>query len=228
MGLRAGPSVPHLSGGGNEVSRGYSSIVAPQFGLLGERFFTKRLSLQLEINYSGQGGERDGYQPITDPPAELPSLPPGQYYYGNFKNKSELNYLEIPVMGKYRWQMSSRWHSFVEAGPYVGFLINATEKTSGSSQIYLNGAPLTVGGQPLPAVSFAAKTNVKNDLNAVNWGIVGGVGLAYAFNDHNELFFDLRGEYGLRNVPKDTAANGSSKTGCIVFTIGYKYDLGSL
>jgi hypothetical protein len=227
IGLHGGPSVPQLSGGGNEVSRGYSSIVAPQFGLLGERFFSKHFSVQLEINYSGQGGERDGLQPITQAPSELPSLPPGQYYYADFKNKAELNYLEIPVMVKYHWEISSHWRSFVEAGPYVGFLLNATQKTSGMSRIYLNGAPLTIRGQPLPPVSFAADTNVKSDLNTVNWGIMGGIGVEYALDNRNNIFLDLRGEYGLRSLPKDTATNGNSKTGCLVFLIGYKYNLGS-
>lgn len=228
IGLHGGPSIPHLSGGGNEVSNGYSSIVAPNLGLLVERFFTKHISVQLEINYSGQGGERDGLQPITQPPAGLPSLPPGHYYYADFKNKSELDYLEIPVMGKYQSGLSNHWLIFVEAGPYVGFLLSAKQKTSGTSQIYLNGAPLTIGGQPLSHASFDAETNVKDDLNTVNWGIIGGVGVGYVLNNYNEIFFDIRGEYGLRSVQKDTATNGSSNTGCVVFSIGYKYNLGSL
>ena len=34
IGLRGGPSIPRLRGGGNEVSKGYSSIVAPNSGLI--------------------------------------------------------------------------------------------------------------------------------------------------------------------------------------------------
>lgn len=227
IGLRGGPSIPHLSNGGNEVSNGYSSIVAPNFGVFVERFINDHISVELEINYSGEGGERDGLQPITQAPMDLP---PGQYLYADFKNKSVLNYLEIPLMGKYQWVHSKRWCSFVEAGPYVGFLLSAKEKTSGMSQIYLdrNRTPLTIEGQPLPPFSFDADTNVKNDLNTVNWGIMAGVGMGYMLNDHNEIFFKIHGEYGLRSVQKNTASNGSSNTGCLVFSIGYKYKLGSL
>ena len=131
-------------------------------------------------------------------------------------------------MGKYQWELSDHWHSFVEAGPYVGFLLSAKQKTSGTSQIYLNGAPLTIGGYPLPPASFDAVTNVKNDLNLVNWGIMGGVGVGYVLNNDNEIFFDIQGAYGLRSIQKDTATNGSSNTACVVLSIGYKYKLGSL
>src|ERR1019366_8875318 len=62
FGVRGGPSIPRLSGGGNEVSRGYSSILALNFGLVAERSFSSRFSVLAEVDYSGQGGERRGLQ----------------------------------------------------------------------------------------------------------------------------------------------------------------------
>jgi len=102
FGVRGGPSIPRLSGGGNEVSRGYSSILAPNFGLVAERSFSSRFSVLAEVDYSGQGGERRGLQPVTQ---DLPLPPPqgGQYYYADFTNRSELDYLEIPILAKYEW-----------------------------------------------------------------------------------------------------------------------------
>ena len=227
IGLRGGPSIPHLSDGGNEVSKGYSSIVAPNFGLMVEYYFTHNVSVQFEVDYSGQGGERDGLQPITQSPEGLPPLPEGQYLYADFKDKSVLNYLEIPIIGKYQFDLYDHWHPFIEAGPYIGFLLNATEKTSGTSQIYVdhNRTPLTIDGQPVPPVSFDADTNVKGDLNEVNAGIMAGGGIAYVINSLNQIFIDIRGEYGLRSVQKNTARDGSSNTGCAVFLVGYKYKI---
>src|ERR1035438_10275669 len=90
FGVRGGPSIPRLSGGGNEDSRGYSSILAPNFGLVAERSFSSRFSLLAEVDYSGQGGERKGLQPVTQ---DLPLPPPqGSYYYADFTNRSELDY----------------------------------------------------------------------------------------------------------------------------------------
>jgi Outer membrane protein beta-barrel domain len=225
LGVRGGPSIPRLSGGGNEVSRGYDSILAPNAGLMAEYYVTGQFSLLLEVDYSGQGGERKGLQPITQTPDGVPGLPPGQTLYGDFKNKSLLNYLEIPVMGKYEWSCNTHWRYYIEAGPYVGFLLDATEKTSGTSPIYVdkNGTPLTLNGTALPPVSFDADTNVKGDLHSTNVGIMGGVGTGYLFNPDNEIFLDVRGEYGLTTVQRDTELNGNSHTGSAVLSIGYKH-----
>jgi len=152
LGVRGGPSIPQLSDGGNDISRGYSSRLAPNFGLVAEYYFASHLSLVAEIDYSGQGGVRKGVQPITQSPEGLPPLPPGQYLYGDFRNESILNYLEIPLMLKVDLEMCEHWRVYAEGGLFIGFLLDAEEHTSGSSPIYVdqNRTPLTVGGHPLP------------------------------------------------------------------------------
>jgi hypothetical protein len=228
FGVRGGPSIPNLSGGGNEVSEGYSSIVAPNFGLVADYFLTDHISIKMEADYSVQGGERNGLQPITQALPGLPALPPGQYLYADFRNKSVLDYIEIPVMAKYQGGVSKNWRYFVQAGPYIGFLLNAEQETRGTSLIYAdkNGTPLTLGGQPLPPVSFDANTDVKNRLNDVNAGITAGVGLAYLIGEHHQVFLDIRGQYGLIPLQKDTDTDGESHAGCVVFSLGYMFHFG--
>ncbi|MEJ2076590.1 MAG: porin family protein [Acidobacteriota bacterium] len=227
LGVRGGPSIPRLSGGGNEISQGYSSIAAPNIGGFAEYSFNDRVALTIEVDYSGQGGERDGLQPITVSPEGLPPMPPGQYLYADFKNKSILNYLEVPVLGKYRWKVSDRWSFQVNGGPYVGYLLNSTQKTRGESQIFLdaNRTPLTMGGYELPPVSLDADTNTINDLNRWNVGITAGGGLAYRLEARHVLFLDIRGEYGLRSVQKDTETNGNNHSGALAFLVGYRFNL---
>jgi hypothetical protein len=227
VGLRGGPSIPQLSGGGNEISRGYSSILAPNFGILVEYPFTQRFSVQAELDYSGQGGQRKGLQPITQSPEGLPPLPAGQYLYADFTSKSILNYLEIPVMAKVRWGAPGQWQWFAEGGPYVGFLLNAEQKTQGTSLIYTdqNRTPLTVEGQALPPMSFDASTDVKDGLRTVNMGITAGVGWSYWATPRSQVFLEVRGEYGLMRIQKDTA-NGSSNTGSAALLLGYMVCLG--
>ena len=228
VGVRGGPSMPRLTGGGNEISSGYSSRLAPNFGLMTEYSLMDHLSIQLEVDYCGQGGVRDGLQPITQSPAGMPPLPPGQYLYGDFRNESILNYLEIQLMLKCHWDYSEHWRCFVEGGVFVGFLLDAEEHTRGSSQIFVdqNRTPLAVNGQPLPPVSSDPTTDNLGDLNKVNWGVIAGVGVAYLFNQQHQLFLDLRGEYGLRAVQKDTATTGSSNTGNAVLSLGYMFNFG--
>jgi hypothetical protein len=124
--------------------------------------------------------------------------------------------------------LSEHWRWFAEGGPYLGFLLSANQETSGVSQIYVdkNGTPLTLGGQPLPAVSFDAKTDVKNKLRDVNVGITAGVGLAYVFNEHHQVFLDIRGQYGLIPVQRNTDTDGESHVGAVLFLLGYMYRLG--
>lgn len=61
--------------------------------------FTKKLSayfnLQTEINYSPQGGKRNGMQPVD---ASVLGIPEGKTSHANFKNETKLNYLEVPLM----------------------------------------------------------------------------------------------------------------------------------
>jgi hypothetical protein len=47
-------------------------------------------------------------------------------------------------------------------------LLNAAQKTEGTSQLYLDKAgtqPVGIQGQPMPARSFKADTDIKKDIN---------------------------------------------------------------
>jgi hypothetical protein len=227
LGLRGGPSVPHLSGGGNQISEGYQSTLAPNFGVMGEFGFTPDFSLMTELDYAGQGGVRKGMQPITQSPAGLPPLPPGQYLYASFRNETILDYLEAPVMARLAWGQDTLVRWFVQGGPYFAYLLQATEKTSGTSQVYVTpgGPPLTIQGEPVPAQDFGARTDVRNGLWRFNWGVTAGAGMEILLAPRHRLFLEVRGEYGLRTIQKDPA-NGASNTGCAEFLVGYKYAFG--
>ncbi|HQT92388.1 MAG TPA: porin family protein [Candidatus Kryptobacter bacterium] len=225
IGIQGGLSVPDLSGGNNEISQGYTSRLAPNFGISADFGITNNFSIEPQVNFDGQGGQRNGLQPITNLPPELPALPNGDYYYASFNNMSILNYLEIPILVKYTFELGG-FGLDVNAGPYVGFLLNATEKTSGRSQIDVdkNGTPLTVSGFLVPPQSFDASTDVTNSINQVNFGIAGGVGIILPVSTRGCLSLDLRGLYGLTNVQK-YAQDGTSHTGNLVVSLGYSYEL---
>ena len=229
LGVRGGPSLPQLSGGGNEVSRDYSSILAPNLGLVVDYFFTKHWALQVEVVYSVQGGEREGLQPITQTPPGLPANPLGPYYYADFDNKSLLEYLEIPIMAKYQAELSKHWRGFAQGGPYVGFMLSAEQRTRGFSQIYLTEyrTPLIDPRTEQPVASnFHANTDVMGDLNTVNAGITAGLGVGYMLSDRQQVFLEIRGQYGLIPLQEDTDKNGESHVGAAVFSLGYMLHLG--
>jgi hypothetical protein len=216
FGVHAGSSIPDLrDNGGNDLSSGYSSRLAPFFGAFTERSFSPAFSVRAELNYAAQGGKRDGMQPLQDT-SQFP-VPPGTTLYANFKTEAKLDYLEIPVLARY--QVSAAPGLFVNGGPYVGFLLSAKTVTSGSSQVFLDPQ----GQQPAdPNVyPFDATTDNKSDLKSTNWGFQAGLGYGRPVGS-GVASLEVRGGLGLVNIQKDSA-NGKNSTGVLVIAAGYAF-----
>jgi Outer membrane protein beta-barrel domain len=224
-GLKVGASAPDIKGN-SEQSKGYTSRFAPFFGLS----FTKKLStffnLQTEINYSPQGGKRNGMQPIDGSSFGAPA---GTTLYANFKNATKLNYLEIPVVIQLygeKPQESNTVFYFVNFGPYAAVRLKAETKTSGSSLIYLDKEGTTVlstqEGTPLPPQSFNSATDIKQEIKRMNFGITGSIGSGYNFDGH-KFFLEARFTRGLINIQTHPDQSGKNKTGSLIFAAGYIY-----
>jgi hypothetical protein len=224
IGIHGGPSIPSLQGGTNEISSGYSSRFGPYFGIFADYEIRPYLALRGEINYSSEGGKRNGMQPII-PDASLP-IPSSMTVYGVFDNTTILDYLEIPLLAKLQWGSSTRL--FIDAGPYVGFLVRAKTVTRGSSLLYADasGTPLLMPPdyEPLPA-NFDNDENIKQDINSMNTGIGGGIGVEVPWGDGN-FVLDAHFSYGLNSIQRDTELNGENNTGMLAFTVGYSHPLG--
>lgn len=223
VGIKAGFSVPKLVGGGDqEITRDYKSRMAPNFGGFVDVGLTRNASIQFEVDYAPQGGKRNGIQPVTQAIPGLPPLPAGQYYFANFNNTAKLNYLEFPVMLKYRVRKDKPVGWYVNGGPYVGYLLKARTVTSGTSPLYLdNGGTMPVPG--FPPIPFDAKTDVTNELNRWNVGVTGGGGVTFKRAGDNYFFIDARAAYGLTTLQKDTVNDGKSRTGNLVLSFGYAF-----
>jgi hypothetical protein len=226
VGVRAGSSIPNLRAGSDDpISNGWSSRVAPYFGVLADFGITPAFSIQAEVDYAAQGGKRDGMQPVM---ADLSSLgvPPGTMLYANYHSVARLDYIEIPVLAT--WHFGSARRFFVNGGPFAGFLLSATNETSGTSPLYLDATGtqpvLDQFGNPVSG-DFNASTDAKGDLNTFNWGFQGGVGFEQPLGS-GALEIDVRGGLGLADLQKDTAANGKNTTGSLVVALGYTRRLG--
>lgn len=227
LGVHAGLSIPSIQGGNNPQSEGFTSRKAPFFGVFADFPVTSHLSLCPEVNYSSQGGQRNGMQAITaDQVTGLP-LPPGTTLYADFRNKAIIDYVEIPVTVKYNW--GRKWRYFVGAGPYIGFRVRAKTVTRGTSLLYVDpsGTPLTLppDNEPLPPVSFDADTDVKDDINTTNEGIAGLAGVEFPLGPGN-LVFDVRFSAGLSNIQSHPEIDGKNRTGAVILTAGYSFGFG--
>jgi hypothetical protein len=225
LGVKGGISIPNLSAGGdNPVSKGYSSILGPSFGVFAEHELTKRFSIQLELNYDPQGGKKNGLQ--TLPSADFAQyFPPGyippEYFYATFKSTVHLNYLELPILVKYNLPLGKGWKFTVDLGPYVGYVLHAKDVTKDTGTVYFDPQKT----QPLPAgpQNFAGTEDLTDSVHRFNFGIQGGIGLERACG-HGYLFLTLGGNYGLVNIQKN-AADGKNNTGAATFAVGYALKL---
>jgi len=230
-GVKTGLSISSLSQGEDNIfADDFESITDVEIGIFTGYLLNNKWALQLELLYTNRGGKRDGLQPIppNDVPAELSALlPAGLTPYAAFDNESTLRYLEVPILLKHTWGID--WKFYINAGPYIGFLLSAEQKTSGNSSIFIDSSgqnPLqipTPGGPMTIISSFDNQIDVKDNLETINFGIHGGFGVIRKLNENNELFIDIRGSKGFVPIQKDEFL-GQTTLGGLVFSVGYAYN----
>lgn len=229
IGVKGGISIPDLTPAGLEktpVSKGYNTILGPDFGVFAERSFSKTFSLEAGVQFSTQGGKKNGNQgvPVTKKIAAfLGGDTTHKYLYANFDSKITLSYIMIPVLAKFRFDLgrTHRWQFYADGGPFAAFMVAATGKANGTSQVYFDQAetmPI-----PLSPVSFDSTGNIKNQLHNFNLGAEVNFGFAYRCG-RNVYFAEAGGSYGFLPLQTDKT-DGENKTGAIVFRIGYAYRL---
>ncbi|MEL4456137.1 porin family protein [Lutimonas vermicola] len=256
IGAKVGYSVGRITDNSDNIyTEDYKSTSGVDVGIMFEFPVSDLFSLQTEILYTQRGGDRTGMQPIPTAALEdFGSVDQLNYMlslqgkgpvddlnpmYADFNNISNLNYIEIPIMGKLGW--GETWRFYVEAGPYIGFLVNASQNTSGTSLITLDAAgqdPLIVANPnydpsnpssgplwvPVPPQSFDAETDTKDELNTLNFGFHAGTGLIRKIADKHEVFVGFRGSWGAKSLQKDEVF-GDSHVGGLIFSLGYMFTL---
>ena len=228
LGAFVGLNIPQLEGGaGNLLSENWTSRQGEAFGLALNWNTGTHFAWRADLLYSSEGGQRNGMQALAGSSFN-PLVPAGTYFYANYNNESILNYLEVPIMAKYSFSLSKSSKLYIDFGPYVGFLLNATQKTGGSSIVYADAAgtqPVTVNtqtGQPY-AAPFTASTDITKQINSVNYGLTGGIG----FTQHvvfGDIILDVRGAYGLTTI-QNNPDNGDNHIGNLLVSLGYSIPL---
>ncbi|OQP44413.1 hypothetical protein A4D02_34890 [Niastella koreensis] len=226
IGFKAGLSIPNLTTGSsnNSISSGYNSRLDVHAAVHIEYRMGDRFSIQPQLEYSSQGGKKDGIQTFSTPDNLSQQFPPGQaptYLYADYKSEARLNYLMLPVLAKYHFMSSKKWDAYLAAGPFVSYLLSAKNITKGSSLIYLDEGKT----QPLgpEAQSFDNTENITSDLHRFNAGINGHAGIGYKLSN-GSIFLEAGGNYGLIDIQK-SAADGKNKAGAAVIDLGYQFRL---
>jgi hypothetical protein len=116
------------------------------------------------------------------------------------------DYLSIPLL--FRAGIGHKVRYFLNIGPSFNFL--------------LNQKLIIKGYDPKPII-----TNNTNQYQAFNFGIVTGLGIAIPIKERFSLSFELRNNYGLSNINKNTDKSFSIKTNSTSLLIGFAYKFGA-
>jgi len=156
VGIKAGLNLYNIN---NDNNVEYDPKVGFHVGLLGHIHLAKQLALQPEITYSTQGAKRT---------------------IGSIDTKLNLGYINVPVLIQYMFDNGFR----LQAGPQVGFLVNAKSEVGSND------------------------TDVKNNFKSIDFGL--GFGVGY-IKPSTGFGVDLRYNIGVANINENTAIKSTNR-----------------
>jgi hypothetical protein len=143
----------------NDNNVKYDTKVGFNAGFLGHIHLSSNLAVQPEIVYSSQGAK---------------------YTVNGVTTKINLGYINLPVLIQYMFDNGFR----LQAGPQVGFLVNAKSETGNTS------------------------TDIKNNLSLVDFSIV--MGISYV-NPSTGFGIDGRYNLGFGNINENNAVKSTNR-----------------
>ena len=197
------------------------------FGMIANKRCNRTYSLQAEINFSSKGSNTNGLQTIPDLIYNEFNLSPGTIYYGSYKKEAILNNIEIPLLAKVELPINTHFRYYMLAGPYIGFLCNAKNVTSGSSNIYED-----VAGQ-IPAdeakigfVSFDNAWYATKEFRKFNIGAEAGLGISYGHPCRPlKIFIEGRFAMNISNIQKSNSLAKEKNQESLNVAFGFLYKL---
>ena len=236
VGVRGGLNIPKLTASGdNPMSKGYSSRLSGNGGIFAEIRFSDLFSLRPMVEFTQQGGLRDGMQaiPVAMLPESAQSIPAmvgEKYLYANFKSETSFNYIMVPILANFGRDLNNiHARVYANAGPFVSFLLNANQTTSGKSHMYVDPAgDMTMdyllgtlaGVPPQGEVPMADKRSITDEVNKINYGVSANVGISYELARNHNVLFEVGGNYGLRKL-QISPENGENRIGAVTVVVGY-------
>ncbi|MCD7899049.1 MAG: PorT family protein [Bacteroides sp.] len=240
LGVRGGLNIPKLTASGdNPMSKGYSSQLSGNSGIFAEFRLNELFSLQPMVEYTRQGGSRDGMQAIPaalmpGDAQQVPAMVGEKYLYADFKSETSFDYIMVPVLAKFGWNLKNTpVRVFVSGGPFVSFLLKAKQKASGNSHLYVDPAgDMTMdyllgsltGAAAQGEISMKADRTITDEVQRVNYGVSANIGASYAIAPRHNLLLEVGANYGFRKLQK-SSENGQNRIGALTVTVGYAYKL---
>lgn len=191
-----GPSLISLRGNdildkNNDLSFGFSSGLSFQYN------FPKLISIRTNISFERKGFTTQGS--ATDQNGNQ---------IGEITVHSYFDYLTIPILG--RLTFGKKINFFVNAGPYIGYLIKQTNVTEAFSEY-----PKT-------------ETDNTDKFKRIDFGVTTGLGARIPIKSKIFLSIEIRNNLGLTNISSLPVVNdGSIKTNSTNVLFGIEYRFGT-
>ena len=163
FGVNIGYNAAYVTEGQNLNSASISGFNA---GVSAEYYFSDRWGIKGKLTYD-QKGLDNGYLAFYDNNGNSTEVDGVNYH---------LNYLTIPVMADWHFGRMRNW--YLNFGPYVGVLLNATESSNSG-------------------------VDIKSGINTTDVGLALGIGVKFPISNSAKLFIETDGQGGVTNVFKN-------------------------
>jgi hypothetical protein len=120
--------------------------------------------------------------------------------FESIDTKQTLNYVEVPVIGRFFLNKEGAFRPNIFVGPSFGFLMGATNKVGGNERVDIG--------------------SYKNIFNDFDMGVTGGMGFNFLISNETYFIIDARYTHGLSDITK---ANGNVNNNALGLTAGISF-----
>ncbi len=114
--------------------------------------------------------------------------------------KQTLNYIEVPVIGRFFLNKEGNFRPNIFVGPSFGFLTGATNKVGSNDRVDID--------------------SYENIFNGFDFGVTGGIGLNFLISAETYFILDARYTHGFSDITK---ANGNVNNNSLGLTAGISF-----
>lgn len=181
LGVEGGGSLISLRGNGFIVDKNATDVsFATGFSLL--YHFNDHFSLKTNLLYERKGNRINYfYQELPFPKNDI-------YIKEELETQFSLDYLTLPVLVRY--SLGKQKHFFVNAGGYVGYLLEAKGRST-----------------EVPKVWQRSESEITDKFSRLDFGLVAGIGGQINLKNNIILSIELRNSLGLQNIGKEDNEN---------------------
>lgn len=213
VGLRGGANYATFKGDTGTLDQGTaSSEYGRRFGsrVGGLLLFsvTESFAVRTEVTYSRKGSTLDASRTGRTRDGSLVRV--------SFDFNFKYDYLDIPVLAEYSFEIGNRFQPQVFAGPSIGFALNSNLDSETTATVFDE-----FGGSE--EIDLDVESPDSPDIETTDIGAVIGGGVSYLLDSGDSVFLDVRYNPSLTKVNSDADADLENEA--ITVGIGYSFSL---